>query len=104
MKRIQKSLLSFGLTADAILGVGLLAERMADPFNRYEQDYTLEGSSGRSEVSYITSNYYENGKKHDDRLGDALLGLTIVSFAGVLALRTLQPAHDLHISPSVPGH
>ena len=84
-----------GLLLATTLATGIgTAERIIDPFERHAHDYTLEGPSGHSEVSFArSSNWYDDeGKKHDDRLGDLLIVSTIAGAAGTIALRLREVA------------
>jgi hypothetical protein len=68
-----------------VSGVGL-AERITDPFERHEHDFTLEGPRQNSEVFYVSSNWYdEEGNQHDDRSGDALIAGIALSGLVVIA-------------------
>jgi hypothetical protein len=79
-----------GVVFAAGLGSSLgLAERTIDPFDRHEYEYTIDGPQQRSDVFYVSVNGYdEHDNKHDDRLGDGLLMLTIAAGLGSLLLKT----------------
>lgn len=84
MRVVSNILLAASLSA----GVGL-AERIADPFDRDPVSYRLEVPQKQSEVFYVSSNYDDaNGEKHDDRVGDLLLGTAIVSAIGAVAINS----------------
>lgn len=83
-----KKVLKVGLYAAPVLSGVALSERVIDPFDIHDHDYTLEGPSGPSEVFYMSSNFYEpGGEKQDDRVGDFLLISTLVTGIGSIALR-----------------
>jgi len=92
-------LLGSALMIASLAGTGALAERTVDPFERQPHDFVLEGPQHRSEVFYLSSNWYdEQGNKHDDRTGDVILATTLLSTLGAAALST-QPKQDTE-----PGH
>ncbi len=70
----------------ALASGSMLAERVIDPFDRHDAEYTLQGPQHRSEVFYMSVNEVDaNGREvNDDRFGDALLLAT-----GGLALTAL---------------
>ena len=82
-----------GLLTKTLFGLSLLngaatAERIADPFERHEHNFVLEGPTAFSEVFYASINWYDaNGNKHDDREGDLLLLETVAYGIGALATR-----------------
>jgi hypothetical protein len=78
--------LTAGLAITSALCFGALAERVADPLERHEIDYSLEGPNHQSEVFYMSVNSHYNGEKHDDRVGDAMLAAGALAAMGALAL------------------
>lgn len=84
-------LLAGALLAASVTSGVALAERIADPFDRYEPPYTLEGPPMHSETFYVSVNWYDSeGNKHDDRAGDAMIALTLASSLGALAAEMSQ--------------
>lgn len=84
--KINRSVLRGGLAGLAFVSGAAFAERVADPFGRHTNDYILEGPSGHREVGYVSTNYYVDGEKRDDRAGDALLLVALGSGAAALIL------------------
>ncbi len=82
MRAVASALLTLSLAS----GVGL-AERIADPFIHYSNNYILEVPQHPSEVPYVSSNWYdETNTKHDDRVGDFLLVSALVAGMGGMAI------------------
>lgn len=83
-----KNLATGALYALPVLSGVALTERLVDPFDRHEHNYVLEGPQNRTEMFYMSTNWYdESGEKHDDRVSDALLGVFVTSSAGVILSR-----------------
>ncbi len=66
----KRGLIRGGLAATAFFASASLAERVADPFERHEEEYSIEGPRHNSEVFYLSVN---NSDGSDDRLGDLML-------------------------------
>lgn len=82
------SLRLLGGTIATISLVGL-GERIADPFNSFGNNYVIEGPQSHDGPFYASINWYdEEGKKHNDRTGDALI-LSAIG-GGLVALGALD--------------
>lgn len=83
----------------AASGVGI-ADRIADPIGWHEHNYTMEGPK-HTEGFYVSVNWYDqNGNKHDDRAGDALLAAAALSGVGI-ALSQLREVERLAVRRTV---
>ncbi len=101
MSKTLRRVVKYGLAATMVAGPVALIERIADPWDRHDPAYTLEGPPQGSEVLYVSVNSYDpTGEKHDDRVGDALIVATIGSVLGGVALR-LTGSRD-HLAEATP--
>lgn len=89
---------SNALALTSAVSFGSLIERVADPFDRHEKQYTVEGPQGHSEVFYLSVNHYDAEGKHDDRTGDLLLACGALSVAGSIALRLRTEPEEVQSS------
>lgn len=94
MKILKNVLLATCLAS----GMGI-AERVADPFERHNTNYAVEGPEGHSEVFYVSTNWYdESGEKHDDRFGDLLLLTSLATGVGVIAVGLSESEKNLEFT------
>jgi len=90
----------WGAAGISVISGVALGERLLDPFDRHDQNYTLEGPQRPSDVFYLSVNSYEGGEKHDDRLGDLMLFLEAASVFGYVALRLVDSNQRTAQSPA----
>lgn len=76
-----------GLALLSAASFGGVAERVVDPFDRHDNDHTIEGPASHSEVFYMSVNTYDgNGEKHDDRAGDAMIAAGALAITGAIVI------------------
>jgi hypothetical protein len=92
--------LKTGLAVVSVVTAGLFVERLVDPLERHEHNYVLEGPAHRSEVFYVSTNYYDETGKHDDRVGDVILITSMVAGLGAMSLELSRK----EIPISTPGN